>query len=211
MAGADDPHGDWDRHEVLPFVPGQCEAILDVGCGRGAFGELLKLQRPEARVSGIESVPDRAKQATERLDLVTCGSFPYDLPAGEAFDCIVFNDVLEHLADPWQAINHARSVLSGGHGYVVASIPNVQHYSVSIKLLLRGEWHYVDAGILDRTHLRFFTKKSMRELFETQGFVVDIVAPINKSTGTWIDTLLALIPNLTESICANQYVVVART
>ena len=145
MAGADDPHGDWDRHEVLPFVPGQCEAILDVGCGRGAFGELLKLQRPEARVSGIESVPDRAKQATERLDLVTCGSFPYDLPAGEAFDCIVFNDVLEHLADPWQAINHARSVLSGGHGYVVASIPNVQHYSVSIKLLLRGEWHYVDA------------------------------------------------------------------
>jgi hypothetical protein len=51
----------------------------------------------------------------------------------------------------------------------------------------------------------------MRELFETQGFVVDIVAPINKSTGTWIDTLLALIPNLTESICANQYVVVART
>lgn len=85
-----------------------------------------------------------------------------------SFDCILFADVLEHLADPGAVLRRSRQLLAPG-GYVVASIPNVAHYS-AVLALLRQDWPQEDGGLFDRTHLRFFTRATIRTLFSEAGF-----------------------------------------
>lgn len=110
-------------------------------------------------------------------DTRTTGLYPQDLPPGARYDCMVFNDVLEHMVDPWAALRETRDRLTD-RGCVVASIPNVRHLILLIPLVWKGQWHYDDTGILDRTHLRFFTKQSMRELFESTGYEVLQIEPL---------------------------------
>lgn len=172
------PYSDFGRLEVTPFVPRDARRVLDVGCLAGAFGAALKSERPATTVWGIELRPDAAELAAGRLDHVIVGRFPDDVPSGERFDCVVFNDVLEHLEDPWSALRATHAFLAPG-GCVVASIPNVRHYSVVASLVLRGDWRYADAGILDRSHLRFFTSDSATRLFEECGYGGVRCAPIN--------------------------------
>lgn len=160
-----------DRPEMLELVPTGTTSLLDVGCGEGAFLDACRRHRPDLRVSGIEAVARPAHRARERGLDVTIGSFPADLPPSERFDCIVFNDVLEHLVDPWAALVVARQRL-GDDGCIVASIPNIRNLETLVALVRRGRWDYVDAGVLDRTHLRFFTRSSILALFEGAGYEV---------------------------------------
>lgn len=167
------------RSEMLPFLPRSPRLLLDVGCGRGAFGSNVK-QTLGCRVWGIELNRDAARLATARLDRVINADMHVafaQLPAGH-FDCIVFNDILEHLTDPYTAIVNAKRLLGPG-GVVVASLPNVRHAPVVWDLLWRGRWDYADAGVLDRTHLRFFTKVTVRALFENHGYRVHRLEGIN--------------------------------
>lgn len=160
------------RPEVVALVPADVRAVVDVGCASGALGQHLKSLRPEISVRGIEPVAAVAKRASEVLDDVLVGSAedppPKDWPKP---DCVIFADVLEHLVDPWGALRTWTSRLAHG-GCVVASIPNVAHHSV-VRPLLRGRFDYVDAGILDRTHLRFFTRSSVMGLFADCGLKVE--------------------------------------
>ncbi|MGA9380414.1 MAG: class I SAM-dependent methyltransferase, partial [Phormidium sp.] len=149
-----------ERHEMLKYVPEKACNILDVGCGCGNFGRLLKEKRP-VKVWGVEFNEDAATLAAQKLDQVICGSFnsSLNLPKNE-FDCIIFNDVLEHLVDPFTALIYAKYLLREG-GLVVASIPNIRHFDTIWDLLVNKNWQYTDSGILDRTHLRFFTQRSI--------------------------------------------------
>jgi 2-polyprenyl-3-methyl-5-hydroxy-6-metoxy-1,4-benzoquinol methylase len=115
-------------------------------------------------------VAEIADKARSRLDKVIVGGIEEQpgLPDGY-FDCIVFNDVLEHLVDPWTVLRSIKVKLKSG-GCVVASIPNVRHFSNLRQLILEKEWRYMDCGVLDRTHLRFFTEKSIRRMFEDCGY-----------------------------------------
>ena len=124
-----------------------------------------------------------------------------------SFDCVVLNDVLEHSEDPRKMLQEARSFLTNGHGYIVASIPNVRYYLVSLNLLLRGQWTYSSSGVLDRTHLRFFTKSTMLKLFVEQAYDVVQIAPINVAFGR----LLRFVPEVAEEFRSPQYVIVARS
>lgn len=166
------------RREMLPFVPIDAKDILDVGCGDGSFGALLKESRP-CRVTGVEHVAAVADLARSRLDkvLVASAEEPLPFPPG-SFDCIVANDVLEHLVDPWQAVRRFAALLRPG-GVMVASIPNVRHYRVLKALVQDGKWEYTDKGVLDRTHLRFFTRRTMPGLFEPAGLTVERLEGIN--------------------------------
>lgn len=137
----------------------------------------VKRSLPEAQTWGIEPAADAAEIARTRLDRVLVGHFPDVVPTGHTFDCIAFNDVLEHIADPWGALEHARCLLNPG-GVVVASIPNVRHWDVLAPLMLGGRWNYTETGILDRTHLRFFTRSSVVELFVSCGYTVDLLVPL---------------------------------
>jgi 2-polyprenyl-3-methyl-5-hydroxy-6-metoxy-1,4-benzoquinol methylase len=201
---------DWERAEVLPFVPQGISSLLDIGCSFGGFGAALKAARPDLEVFGIEPEARAAEIAATRLDGVMTGSFPEAMPNGK-FDCIVFNDVLEHMSDPWSALEIAGSVVNDC-GRVVASIPNVRHYTVLVPLLVKGRWTYHDVGILDRTHLRFFTRSTVRELFETTGWAVESITPTRldeASTGE-IARVLSFFGKCGIDFRARNFVVVAR-
>lgn len=161
------------RDEMLRFIPQSARRILEVGCGEGFFGYILK-SKIGAEVWGIEVYKNAAENAKLKLDKVIIGDIERDelsLPQNY-FDCIIFNDVLEHLKYPWDVLKKIQYNLTD-KGYVVASIPNLRFLD-NIKMLLRNnDWEYKNKGILDKTHLRFFTKKSIKGMFEACGY--DIV------------------------------------
>jgi 2-polyprenyl-3-methyl-5-hydroxy-6-metoxy-1,4-benzoquinol methylase len=160
------------RDDVLEVVP-EAGSYLEIGCGAGAFGSSLRAAHPTAEVWGVELVPEAAAVASDLLDRVVVGPFPEVADEVErTFDCIVCNDVLEHIADPWAALDRVCSLLKPG-GWVVASIPNVRNPQTIWNLVVRGRWDYVPSGVLDKTHLRFFTKSTMVEMFEEAGLRVE--------------------------------------
>lgn len=169
------------RPEMLEFVPPSARTILDIGCGSGAFGAALKSRGAE--VWGLEPSA-AAEQAAERLDRVIQRPIEGagdELPLGH-FDCIVFNDVLEHFVDPWGVLRSARMWLAP-EGRVVASIPNVRHLTELKNLVIRKNWDYADDGILDSTHLRFFTVRSIPKLFASSGYELVRIQGINGDVG----------------------------
>ncbi len=169
------------RAEMLDFIPNTARTILDAGCGNGAFSATIKAQR-DATVWGIELNATAAQTAREVLDHVLSGPIEEHLDGlpDAYFDCICMNDILEHLLDPWQTLNKLRTKLAPD-GVIVASIPNIRHYKVLWSLLVTGEWTYTDSGVLDRTHLRFFTPKSMQRLFIDCGYSVATMQGIRGS------------------------------
>lgn len=166
-----------ERPAMLECVP-PGSSVLEVGCGRGGFGMGLRRHRGVSRAVGIEPDPSAAEEARAHFDEVLCGLYP-DVLEGrtETFDCIVFNDVLEHLVDPWEALRRAKNFLAPS-GIVVASIPNARVLDVSVGLL-RGDWRYRDQGVLDRTHLRFFTRSSILRMLDESGYDLEAIRPIN--------------------------------
>jgi 2-polyprenyl-3-methyl-5-hydroxy-6-metoxy-1,4-benzoquinol methylase len=170
------------RQEMLPFVRSDCRRLLDVGCGAGAFGELVK-ERQEVEVWGVEPIRSVAAKAAAKLDHVIVGAFgpETDLPEG-TFDCIVFNDVLEHMVAPELALRYARTLLAPT-GSIVASIPNIRNLPILWRLVVRGGWEYQDCGVLDRTHVRFFTRSSITAMFQSEGYAVSGISGINPHAG----------------------------
>ena len=162
----------FDRPEVRALVPASARRILDVGCAGGGLGAGLKREKPTLVVDGIEVVPHAARMADDVLDRVFRGPVEdvHVLVEDGAYDCIIFADVLEHTVDPAQVLALLRPKLKA-EGVLVVSLPNVRHWTV-VGPLLEGNFDYEDAGILDRTHLRFFTKQTMVEFFAANAFDV---------------------------------------
>ena len=171
------------RREMQAFVPQTARRVLDIGCGAGVFGGLLKEARsPEntPEIWGVEMDPTAAALAESRLDRVLCGDVFTVLSQleGQRFDAVVMNDVLEHLADPQQLLKAVPGLLAEG-GCLVASIPNVRYFFNVLGMAWHGSWEYTDEGILDRTHLRFFTRSSICLLLKECGFRVETMRGIN--------------------------------
>lgn len=167
------------RRELVELVPPGMETILELGCGAGNTGLLLKELFPSVKVVGIEINRAVAQQAGKLLDGVLVGDVEEivsSLPDG-AYDCVLAGDILEHLRDPWRVLQELARKLRGP-GYVIASLPNIRYWQVSLGLVFGGEWAYSDAGILDRTHLRFFTKKGMLRLFHQLGYQPELIRPV---------------------------------
>lgn len=161
----------FERHDMLPFVPQGVKYVLDVGCSSGGFGKLLK-EKFGCEVWGVEP-GDAAKDAILHLDKVFQSYFDESVDFGsKRFDLIIFNDVLEHIADPWATLRFAATLLMPS-GRIMASIPNLQCYTVVKELVVNGQFQYTSSGILDKTHLRFFTRKSIHELFQSTGFAIE--------------------------------------
>lgn len=161
------------RPEMLEFIPDDALRILEVGCGKGAF--CAEMKRSDRELWGIEITPEIAREAESVCDHILVGdinSLYKELPA-HYFDCIIFNDVLEHLYAPWDTINCLKGLLSP-QGVLVTSIPNFRYISNFItEIMFQKEFRYKpEGGILDDTHIRFFTSKSILRMFSEQGYEV---------------------------------------
>jgi 2-polyprenyl-3-methyl-5-hydroxy-6-metoxy-1,4-benzoquinol methylase len=173
--GRDLGYFEFARPEVLALIPESARRVLDVGCGAGRLGEALKRRQP-VEVVGIEFIGQAARAARQRLDQVLVGDVETMEPGftSGSFDAVVCADVLEHLREPGRFLHRARDWLAPG-GRLIASIPNVQHHSV-LRGLLEGNWSYEPAGLLDRDHLRFFTRREIEKLFYRAGFTISELA-----------------------------------
>lgn len=169
------------RADMLEFFPPNAKMILDIGCGNGDLGAVLK-RKYGAEVWGIELNKKPALQAKEKLDRVfigPCEDFLDELPA-DYFDAIYCNDVLEHIFDPYDVLDRIKWKLSP-NGVVISSIPNMRHYKTFKKLVLEKNWEYTESGIMDFTHLRFFTTKSIRKMYKDAGYDILIHKGINRT------------------------------
>lgn len=201
------------RSEMLKFVPQGARNILEVGCGEGTFMELLHSERGTDQLYGIEANEAAAQAGRLRGLNITTGVFPEAADRSRRYDCVLFNDVLEHIVDPWRALEDTISLLSSG-GVVVASLPNVRHLDTVHEIVVKGDFRYQPAGVLDSTHLRFFTMRSAQRMFEDCGFTVESVTGIkDRRTSRRILPFLAMASVFSRSFSYEsrfrQFVIVA--
>lgn len=152
--------------------------ILEIGCAGGSTGALALEKGKCNRYVGVELNPDIAKQASARLTDVIVGNVEtIELPfSPSTFDAIIVSEVLEHLIDPWSVVERL-ALLVKPSGIIFASSPNISHYSVILRLL-QGQWKLEDRGVMDRTHLRWFTPTLYSQVFEQAGFEVEEIRPV---------------------------------
>jgi len=200
---------DFIRDEMYIYIPQRAEKTLDVGCASGSFSEYLKKEKG-SETWGIEMEQGAAKIAKTRMDHVLIGAFDEvkrELP-GQYFDCIFFNDVLEHMIYPDQCLIDIKSNLKP-EGKIIASIPNIRHIEELQELLLGLDWRYRDVGVLDRTHLRFFTRRSIIRMFENCGYNIDSIEGINPTKSRLISFLNKIPSKIFDDIDYKQFAIVA--
>jgi 2-polyprenyl-3-methyl-5-hydroxy-6-metoxy-1,4-benzoquinol methylase len=164
---------------MLRFIPTTSRRVLDLGCGEGTFAAAAK-ERANAEVWGVEFNAQAAERASAVIDRVLVGDADEriaELP-DDHFDAIVCNDILEHLVDPEVTLIQLRRKLTPG-GVIVASIPNIRFLPALWKVVVLKDFPREDFGIFDRTHLRFFTRRSIVRMFKAAGFTVRRIKGIN--------------------------------
>jgi len=160
---------------LLEMINPAPKSILDLGCFCGGTGRWLKQHFPDCEVIGIEMLDKAAAIAAQVYDRVIVDKLEQldfeatGLISGN-FDAIIAADVLEHIYNPWQALQRIRPLLAPG-GSIYVSLPNVRNLNV-LSALASGQWRYEGAGILDITHIRFFTLKQASEMLSQTGWII---------------------------------------
>lgn len=200
-----------DRSNIVAMVPKNIRTILDIGCAKGTFLKSVK-EQTNAETWGIEIVTDIANNAKDNVDNILIGKIEdlIDSIPDNYFDCITFNDVLEHLLEPTDVLKKIRSKLAP-KGIIIASIPNVRYFKNIYELIVKKDWEYKETGILDSTHLRFFTKISMRRMFENAGYKLIKQEGINKPTSRKFQILNFLTMGILKDMKYLQFVCIATT
>jgi SAM-dependent methyltransferase len=196
------------RDDLGTLVEGSGLVILDIGCGAGATGRRL-LDLGKARwVSGVEYVPAQAEMARRVLsEVITDDLAKLEFPwSAGCFDCIIAGDILEHLVDPWGLLRRLKPLLRSG-GALIISVPNARHWWVVRDLVVRGEWRYREDGVLDESHLRFFTRRSALRMIAEAGYRIQSVRPFFWGPKTAALSRLSL--GLMDEFLAERWLIVA--
>ncbi len=199
-----------NRAEMLEFVPKGTKKILDCGCGEGYFATAAK-NHFNAEVWGLEMDASSADTARSKIHKVIQGDLAdtlTEIPTNY-FECITFNDVLEHLVNPYEVLTRIKDNLAE-NGVVVCSIPNARYWRVFKKYVFGKDWKYEDNGVMDRTHLRFFTKKSMIEMFEDLNYEVVSVKGLKPTPSVGFHIVNVLTLGFIKDCKYIQYACVAR-
>ena len=162
--------------EIINLLPSKVERFLELGCGTGSISHWIK-DHYRAHVIGIELCEAPAREAALHLDHVIVGDIEklsLNIPTG-SLDLVLCLDVLEHLNDPWTVTKRLAGLLRTG-GYFITSIPNIQHYSMVLRVLC-GRWSYQATGLMDKTHLRFFSRSTAIEMLNDADLDIDRVEP----------------------------------
>ena len=179
-----------DRPEIVPFLPDQYTRVLEIGCGEGPFSNHL---RKDCERWGCELSEEAARRATEKRGegQILVGRYSqvaYEIPA-DYFDLVMCNDVIEHMEDHDWFFDSIREKMRRG-GCPVGSIPNIRHIRALYKLLVLKDWPYQDFLTFDRTHLRWFTRKSLLRTFREHHFAVEKFGGINGTKNVFFMILL---------------------
>jgi len=169
------------RQEMVDFMPENAKTILDIGCGEGTFAGFIK-HKFDLEAWGIEMNTEPAKIAETILDKVLIGACENQIAhlPDNHFDVIYLNDVIEHLVDPYAVLADIKLKLTD-NGVIITSIPNVRYFRVLKMLIYNKEWKYEKDGVMDKTHLRFFTSKSIQRMYKDLGFNILSHQGINKT------------------------------
>ncbi|MGO9233053.1 MAG: class I SAM-dependent methyltransferase [Methylocella sp.] len=192
------------RTDIAPLLPASASRIVDVGCGAGETLAWLMSLYPQAYRVGLEGNASMSQELAINSDEFHIVDLNGDLPNIGSPDLLLFLDVLEHLPNPEKLLSRLTAELAPG-GTVIVSLPNIAHLSVSIPLLFWGRFNYVDAGILDRTHLRFFVRESAVALMNGAGLTVDRIIESGLE-GPKTRTLDLLTFGLLRQRLAKQYI-----
>ncbi len=173
------------NEDLLAAIPPDARKICEVGCGSGAMAALYKRMNPDCAYHGVE-LDFTAYQKAKASGVFSCienanveNMYGYNLNCLEPdLDCVIFGDVLEHLKNPWKVLEHVANDWLKTGGQVIACVPNMQNFTL-VGNLLAGSFHYADEGLLDRTHLRWFTRHSLGYMFHEAGLTVTSVEPRN--------------------------------
>lgn len=167
------------RAPLISLARGNPRRVLELGCAAGQTLAYFKTRGAEYTV-GVEIVPEVAELARRRpeVDEVIVGNveqLELDYPA-QSFDLIIAGHVLEHLVDPWAVLKRLHTLLKPG-GQLIGALPNIRYHSVILPLLFKGTWQYQQTGIMDWTHLRFFSHATIEDLLRSTGFKIDAIVP----------------------------------
>jgi len=159
------------RPEMRAYLPDNCTKILDIGCNDGLFAFTLMQEGRE--VWGLEINPQQAEKAAQKITKVITGDFDevYDSIPKAYFDCIFFNDVLEHMLFPWDVLAKTKFLLKHG-GIIISSLPNFRYAGNLVEILFKKDFEYKQSGILYTTHFRFFTMKSIARMYNETGYMI---------------------------------------
>lgn len=160
------------RTEIASLLPVSSEKVLEIGSGTGATLAWLRDRWPTAHFTGIDCLEAARKPLSEAADVSIIADLDKAIPELDQYDLILALDVLEHLVDPWAVLRHLGEHLTP-EGTIIVSVPNVSRLSVSLPLLLGNRFRYTADGILDRTHLRFFTPETAAELITGAGLAIE--------------------------------------
>jgi 2-polyprenyl-3-methyl-5-hydroxy-6-metoxy-1,4-benzoquinol methylase len=215
------PATDIHNETIFEVVPATVGRVLEIGTGSGALARALLRRSPGIEYIGVEIEERHAELSRRYCTRVYVDNFEHPgyqvLNEVRQAECIIFSDVLEHFVDPWNVLRMLHATMAE-RACLVASIPNLQHWSVQLRVH-RGDFIYGESSLLDRTHLRFFTRRTILELFNSTGFQVHTIQPRifdfpNQVEGLqWIAATARLLEidesQATQDAAAFQYVVVA--
>lgn len=168
------------RPEMKAYLSENCNTILDIGCNDGQFAS--SLMQAGREVWGLEINPQQAEIAASKITKIIVGDFDevYDSLPKSYFDCIYFNDVLEHMLFPWDVLAKVKHLLKS-EGIVVSSLPNFRYVGNLQEIIFKRDFQYKSWGILYTTHFRFFTMKSIFRMYQNSGYDVVINEGIRPS------------------------------
>lgn len=199
------PVHDIHNPALLDLLPVDARRVVEVGCSSGALAREYRKINPACHYTGVEVVPEYAELARRYCDSVVVTDIEAvdDAVFAETFaaDCWIFGDSLEHLRDPWRLLARIRRTIPP-NGSIVACIPNVQHWSVQARLC-RGDFRYEERGLLDKTHLRWFTRRTIVEMFDNANFRIVEGGEITFASEPQRDLVLPLIRALAAGIGAD--------
>ncbi|MBV8770449.1 MAG: methyltransferase domain-containing protein [Hyphomicrobiales bacterium] len=201
------------RREILPFLPENVARLLDLGCGTGSTIALVRKERAVTWAGGVEldaAAAEEARAHCEKLFVGDAATVCFeDEMAPSSLDLVLCLDILEHLADPWTMVRRLSPLLAP-RGRLIVSVPNIRNWKLLWRLAAKGDFHYRDAGALDRTHLRFFVRDTAIELATCGGLA--FVAAVNAHPFFFPDARFLLSRasgGKLEALLAKQWLVVA--
>jgi 2-polyprenyl-3-methyl-5-hydroxy-6-metoxy-1,4-benzoquinol methylase len=195
------------RRDTLDLIPVFSQRVLEIGCGSGQTLEMLKEKKLCAETVGIELFASAADEARHRVDAIYCLDVEKD-PLPEhigKFDLILILDVLEHLVDPWSFLIRLKEKCLAEDGRVIISVPNARHFALVLPLL-RGRFDYLERGILDKTHLRFFTKDSAIKMLKAASLDIEAIKATSLDISLNSGKLNAVTFGLLSGFITSQYI-----